>query len=281
MMGNPTPTVVHVPGCLGSGYRQFPDHPEQRLLAFRQVCQLGRPVVHLRVDVDRVTAIPGRDRVFVPHPLQVQRLPAWARSADHQVTAELEQEGCQGGIGCLGELFEPFVGRHRLLFGRRNQFEIDSVEQGTVIFRMALFQCLIVIGKGFFQNTGCFGRRIDTFLARTLVETVEAGCHAEYEIDFIRVVHMDTGVGNLTFPVFREDRFQLGFEEHPFPVDLVTVKHPFVELAFAVCIVEFRVFVLVAPLFDLLECAPFHIAGSLSVKDQTVVSPFLQGCRMG
>ena len=44
---------------------------------------------------------------------------------------------------------------------------------------------------------------------------------------------MDTGVGNLTFPVFREDRFQLGFEKHTFPADLVAVKHPFVELAFA------------------------------------------------
>ena len=145
---------------------------------------------------------------------------------------------------------------------------------------MALFQCLIVIGKGFFQNAGCFGRRIDTIPARTFVETIETCCHTEYEIDFVRVVYMDTGVGNLTFPVFREDRFQLGFEKHTFPVDLVAVKHPFVELAFAVRIVEFRVFVLIAPLFDLLECTPFHIAGSLSVQDQTIVSPFLQGCRM-
>ena len=92
---------------------------------------------------------------------------------------------------------------------------------------------------------------------------------------------MDAGVSNITFPVFWENRFQLCFEEHPFPIDLLTVKHPFVKFAFTVCIVELRVFVCVAPLFDLLECTPFHIAGSLPVKDQAVVPPFLQGCRVG
>ena len=107
-MGNPTTTVVHVSSCLGSRYREFTDHPEEGLLAFGQVRQFGRPIIHFRVDVNRVTTVPGRDRVFIPHPLQVQRLPTRTRSADHQVTAELEKKGCQFRIGCLGELLDSF-----------------------------------------------------------------------------------------------------------------------------------------------------------------------------
>ena len=54
-------------------------------MALREVGRLGRPVVHLRVDVDGVVAAPRRPDLVVPDALQVGRLrarPADWRSAD-------------------------------------------------------------------------------------------------------------------------------------------------------------------------------------------------------
>ena len=77
----------------------------------RQIAWLGRPVVHLGVDVDRVLARPGRAHALVPDALQIGRLPAGPRTADEQVTAELEIERRELRIGAGGEILDPLVGR--------------------------------------------------------------------------------------------------------------------------------------------------------------------------
>ena len=108
-----------------------------------------------------------------------------------------------------------------------------------------------------------------------LSKPFETGCHAEHKIDFVRVVDMDAGVSNIAFPVFWEDRFQLCFEEHPFSIDLLTVKHPFVKFAFTVCIVERQGVCMGRPIVRFARMyKPFHIAGSLPVKDQAASLPF-------
>ena len=56
---------------------------------------LGRPVVHLGVDVDRVLAAPaGRDRL-IPDSLEVGGLPAGPAAGDQEIATELEAEGFQ------------------------------------------------------------------------------------------------------------------------------------------------------------------------------------------
>lgn len=47
------------------------DQVEERLLGLGQVGNTGVPVVHLRVDVDGVLALPGRIEVVVPDALKV------------------------------------------------------------------------------------------------------------------------------------------------------------------------------------------------------------------
>ena len=59
-------------------------------MEFRQVGQLRRPVVHLRVDVGRVVAAPGGLEAGIPDALQVGGLATRLRAADQQVASELE-----------------------------------------------------------------------------------------------------------------------------------------------------------------------------------------------
>ena len=64
----PAAVVVHFCG-LSSGDNEVFEHIEQRFVTLREVAYFGRPVVHLRVDVDRILAAPGRRDGFVPDPL--------------------------------------------------------------------------------------------------------------------------------------------------------------------------------------------------------------------
>ena len=113
---------------------------------------LGRPVVHLGVDVDGVLAVPGRLELVVPDALQVGRLAAGAARRDQQVAAVLEEQGGERGIGrCLATRARarrsagprPAAGRGRATRGgtalvvgdvRRaklvERFAVESVEVG-------------------------------------------------------------------------------------------------------------------------------------------------------
>ena len=71
---------------------EFADHLQQRLVTFGQVGGLGRPVVHLGVDVDRVVAAPGGAHLVVPQSLQVGRLRPRTAAGDEEIPAVLEQQ---------------------------------------------------------------------------------------------------------------------------------------------------------------------------------------------
>ncbi len=77
-----------------------------------EVGDLGRPVVHLGVDVDGVLALPRRRERVVPEPLQVRGHRARPAAGDQQVAAEVEVEHGQPGIVGTGlHALEPRVGR--------------------------------------------------------------------------------------------------------------------------------------------------------------------------
>ena len=111
---------------------QFPDHPEQRLGALGQVRHLGRPVVHLGVDVRRVLRIPHGIHVLVPDPLQVGGLRPRPRRRDQHVAAELEQERGEGRIVGAVELLQALVGGQRGI-GRRAEIEAHAPEEAPVL----------------------------------------------------------------------------------------------------------------------------------------------------
>ena len=76
VVGDPAAGAPMHLGGAGAGYREVLDHGHQRLDALAQVGGLGRPVVHLGIDVDRVLAAPGRVQAVVPQALERGRLAA-------------------------------------------------------------------------------------------------------------------------------------------------------------------------------------------------------------
>src|SRR3546814_6609440 len=50
------------------------------------------PIVHLKIYIHGICAVPRRDNPVIPYPLQVQGLPVLPRSGYHQVSAELKIE---------------------------------------------------------------------------------------------------------------------------------------------------------------------------------------------
>ena len=100
---------------MGLGHRlagngQLVDGVVQRLLALGQIGGQGGPIVHLRVDVAGVLAVPGRSERLVPDALQIGGLPALAAGCDEQVAAVLEDERGQVRIVAVMEIAEAEVG---------------------------------------------------------------------------------------------------------------------------------------------------------------------------
>ena len=76
VMHHPTAGTVHIFCCFLTGHGQFFHHFHQRFVHFFKVAFLSRPVVHFRVDVDGVLAVPGRVSTAVPDSLKVCGLSA-------------------------------------------------------------------------------------------------------------------------------------------------------------------------------------------------------------
>ena len=116
VVGDPTPGSV-VDSCrIPSRGLQLADHAQQGLVALAEITDLGHPIVHLDIDVDRVLASPGRIGLVVPNALQVQGLRTGSRPGDHQIAAILEELFGQTWItAALGDSLEPLVGREVLV----------------------------------------------------------------------------------------------------------------------------------------------------------------------
>ena len=96
-----------------------------------EVGRFRRPVVHLRVDVDRVVRAPRRPHFFVPDALEVRRLGAGPARRDQQVAAVLEEQLDEPGIGSAAR-GDPPIGRQ--ILGRRGrQLQRHAIEQRAMI----------------------------------------------------------------------------------------------------------------------------------------------------
>ncbi len=108
---DPTEGAVLLLGHRRAGMRQVGNRVVQRRLTFGQVRRQRRPVVHFRIDVAGVLAVPGRVERIVPDALQIGRLPALATGRNEQIAAVLEEERGQIGIVAVAEVAEADVGR--------------------------------------------------------------------------------------------------------------------------------------------------------------------------
>ncbi len=70
VMADPAAGAIVNLGRAASRLDQLADQLEQRLVTLGEVCHVSRPIVHLRVDIDRVLAPPRRLHLVVPQPLQ-------------------------------------------------------------------------------------------------------------------------------------------------------------------------------------------------------------------
>src|SRR5687767_12934792 len=101
-MCNPTSCSIHIASNSCTCDCDLLHETQQRLDTFTEPCDVGEPVVHLRVHVDRPLALPRWPGTVVPDALQIRGLSAGTRARDEQVTCKLKVQRCQGRIdGCI------------------------------------------------------------------------------------------------------------------------------------------------------------------------------------
>ena len=117
VMGDEAAAVVVHPSGLGAVEANSVEEVEERLVALWETADLGRPVVHLGVDVDRELAVPCRDVHLVPDPLEVRRQRSRSAGTEKQVAPVLEEQGEQSRVvAARSDPLEARLGRER---GRR------------------------------------------------------------------------------------------------------------------------------------------------------------------
>src|SRR5262245_7705041 len=126
-MRYPAAGVVVLLGHARTSLRQIGERREQRFVTFREARQFGRPVVHLRVDVDRPLAVPWWVFRLVPNALQIGRLRTGTRTGDQEVPSKLKIERRQLWIALLLELFNAAIRRLAHGIGRA-QIERHAME---------------------------------------------------------------------------------------------------------------------------------------------------------
>ena len=89
VMRHPASCTIHFFCCLLPGNRHLFYHLQKWFMQFRKICFFCRPIIHFRIDVDGVLAIPWRTQFIVPDSLQVGRLTTGLRRRNQQVTAIL------------------------------------------------------------------------------------------------------------------------------------------------------------------------------------------------
>ena len=92
MMRNRALRAVVFPRCLFACLAEPQNKLRQRHKARAKIGSIRQPIVHLQIDVERVSAPPRRYEVLIPDALQVCRLCARARGCDEQIAPELKQQ---------------------------------------------------------------------------------------------------------------------------------------------------------------------------------------------
>ena len=90
MMKHPSTATIHFACRFFSVFTQFTYHLNQRFMQFRQVRNLGGPIIHLRIDIGGIIAIPCRFGLCIPFSLQVSRLATGLRTGYQQIAPILE-----------------------------------------------------------------------------------------------------------------------------------------------------------------------------------------------
>ncbi len=170
---------------------------EQRQMRFREVGDLGRPVVHLQVDVEVIVAVPRRAHAVVPQALQIRGQIAGPAACGEQIAAVLEVQRFESQVPLAAlHAFEPFVGRLTVVSGfsrtrvavasgfsrTRAQPQRHTPEQTLVVGDVAGAKLLVALG----------GRSRQLALAPFIgLDAAEAGRGCHQDRDRFGVLHQD------------------------------------------------------------------------------------------
>ena len=189
VVGHPSLLAIHHLRRLGTALAHLADEPEQRLVEVRQACHLGRPVVHLQVDVGGVLAVPGRCQLVVPDALQVGGLSSGLRGTDEQVTAEGEIGRHEPVVVVVGKVDDALVGG-QVGVAVVAQEERCASHETAELPHMGLTALLIVARHGLPQPV--FRPRL--LVARDIRVVDEVGGDGDVDHGLVGLVHADDAV---------------------------------------------------------------------------------------
>ena len=149
VVGHKAPGAVHLLGhLLATGVHAL-QQIEEGQVALGEVAHLHRPVVHLRVDIDGVLAVPGRLKLAVPHALEVGGQRARPAGGDGQVAAKGEVQGHQPQVLLpVLDAGQARIGGQGLQGAVRCQGEAGAVVQSLVVLEVGLPQLPLRQGRG-------------------------------------------------------------------------------------------------------------------------------------
>ena len=137
--GPPLGSVKGTGRCL-AGRNDGPGKIDQRGMQLGKVPRLGKPMVHLQVDVQVVIAVPRSLDGIGPESLQVWRQLSGTRRGDQQIAPVLVIQGIQPGIVFCAGCGKPFIRGNVRQIIYRAELEGDPVKQPFVCADMILAQ---------------------------------------------------------------------------------------------------------------------------------------------
>ena len=123
---------------------------KQRFLALRQAADVGGPVVHLGVDVDRILGVPRWEERVVPDALQIGGQAARAAGRKQKPPPVLEVQRVQPRVGLCSGAPQAFVGGQGLQGGVCGKGEAAGIKIIANIFGISPFK----------NNISLFGRGV-------------------------------------------------------------------------------------------------------------------------
>ena len=139
MMCHKSSASVHFFGCLFPALTNTLQKCKKWLITFRKAAHICRPVVHLKVDVNRKLGVPCRIDFTIPDSLKIRGQSSFSAAGNHEIARIMKIQRKQSGVFfSLTQTFQSFIHRKnfRLFIPRKFQFHfmIKSSKICPVIF---------------------------------------------------------------------------------------------------------------------------------------------------
>ena len=158
VMSHPATCSVNSFSSFLAIYTQIAHHIKKRLVVFRQVCYFGRPVIHFRININRIFTIPRSIYAIAPQALQIGGLSTGLRRRNKQITTILKHQCYKVQVFSFTKSYNPFISLQRRCFGRRygKRHTIELLLIGSYMIGKSLlirnFYCTFQNGRSKFRS---------------------------------------------------------------------------------------------------------------------------------